>query len=348
MMDMKNKKPADIPHTQNESSVSPDSSAAIEAEVLRHLDALRDVPERDPAAALKSLSSIQTAAQSIKRPVPFREDTRLKDRQNLGKAILPIKKRVSMKTIGIIGLVLALTFGGGVTTVQASQDSLPNELLYPVKLLSEDVKLSLAKDPLRDLELLMGFTEERAEEIAAVVESGEELSDSVLDRLDLHYQMALQYAASLTDAELMMVLQQMGEHLETQQQLLQQVQIRSENQNQLNQQLQESLQIIERNRVMVAGSMEDPISLRDRMGTERPETAPDQPDYVPGEGSGQGAGSGQGSGSEGSGTGAGSGGSGKGSGNGTGSGAGGSEYDPEAAGTLIPGQNGQGGSRNGQ
>ncbi|MBN1266312.1 MAG: hypothetical protein JXA25_12520 [Anaerolineales bacterium] len=347
-MGRKFKKSAKSPDPQNGPSVFSGLSNHDETDVFSRLDVLREVPARDSSAAADSLAKILATARTIKRPVSFSTDGRLKNRQTSGKGFFfPIQKRVSMKTIGIIGLVLALTFGGGMTTVQASQGSLPNELLYPVKLLSEDVQLSLTQDPLRDLELLMAFTEARGEEITAILETGEELPDTVVDRLDLHYQMALEYAASLTDAELLVALQQMNQQLETQLQLFQQIQIRSENQNQMNLQLEKSMRVIERNRVMVTGSMEDPVSLRERMGTERPETAPVQPDNVPGQGSGDRSGSGQGAGGEGSGAGTGSGGSGKGDGNGQGMGADGSEFDPEAIGTFLPGQSGQGGPGNG-
>ena len=46
-------------------------------------------------------------------------------------------------------LVLAVMFGGAGVTAAAAQSSLPNEALYPVKLLVEEVQLSLAPSPTR-------------------------------------------------------------------------------------------------------------------------------------------------------------------------------------------------------
>jgi len=302
------------------------------AAVVRRLETLRSVPERETGAEAAGRAKVLAAAHTLKQSVPFSNDTRLKDRPTHRAGLIPLRKRVSMKTIGIIGLVLALTFGGGATAVQASQDSLPNDLLYPVKLLGEDLQLGLTQDPLRDLELLMAFSQERVDEISTVLEEGEEIPEDVLDRLELHYQLALKTAAALSDAELLETMQQMQAQLGSQAQLFLQIQTRSQLQNQVNQQVvEQALRIVERNQVMVDGALEDPVTLRDRVGVERPETAPVQPENVPGAGSETG------------------------SHNGTGNGQGSGQeqddmeetLDPEAVGTESPGQ-GQGGPHNGR
>lgn len=321
---------------------------AVEQQILRQLRVLNETPERDPFRAAQSLQKIIAATANKREPVSFSKDHRLNNRKKPGSTRIPLKERLSMKTIGIIGLALALTFGGGFTTVQASQDSLPDDVLYPVKLFNEDLKLGLAADPARDQELLLEFTAERIDEITTVLESGGDVSESVLKRLDEQYGMALENAANLSDAELMLALQLMNSQLDDQLQLFQQIQTQTEMKNQ--EQVEQSLQVLERNRVKVMDALADPVILQERTGEQRPETAPEQPVAVPGEGqgSGDGTGSGEGQGAgESSGAGDATGQGGMGTGNGRGSG--GSEGDQMTPyGTAFPGQGGQEGFRKGQ
>jgi hypothetical protein len=345
---------------KSESEMSGKISGMIhssEEQILQRLEPLHKVPARDPHAVRLSLAKVLGSVDSHKEGVSFSGDSRHNSKpQNSLKN--PLRERLPMKTIGIILLVLALTFGGSVTTVQASQNSLPNELLYPVKLLSEDVQLGLSTNPERDIELLLLFAGERAEEIKVLLELDHEVSPTVLDRLDRQYEMALENAAVLSDQALGLTLQLMNAQLESQLQLFQQMQTKSEIRNQ--QQVEQLLRALEQNRVKVMDAQADPVGLRDRLSVERPEAAPDQPENVPGEGQGPGGGTGSG---DGVGTGDGSG-SGTGSGNGSdsGDGAGGTgsqgqgggggrgtdanQMDPQ--GTMVPGQSGQGEPRRGQ
>jgi hypothetical protein len=67
-------------------------------------------------------------------------------------------------------LLLLVILGGGLTV--ASADSLPGDLLYPVKLATEQVRLFLTVDAQAKEELLTEFGEERQAEAAAVLETG--------------------------------------------------------------------------------------------------------------------------------------------------------------------------------
>ncbi len=61
---------------------------------------------------------------------------------------------------------LVLTSGG---TAFAAQHSLPGETLYPVKLLTEEVRVAVALTPAKKAELQMAYAEERTKEISAVL-----------------------------------------------------------------------------------------------------------------------------------------------------------------------------------
>lgn len=67
-------------------------------------------------------------------------------------------------------LLLLIFLGGGLAVVSA--DSLPGDLLYPVKLATEQLRLFLTVDAQAREELLIEFGQERQAEAAAVLETG--------------------------------------------------------------------------------------------------------------------------------------------------------------------------------
>jgi hypothetical protein len=82
----------------------------------------------------------------------------------------------------VLTLLLLVILGGGLAA--ASADSLPGDLLYPVKLATEQVRLFLTVDDQAREELLMGFGEERRVEAAAVLESGRKVPIAFEGRLE--------------------------------------------------------------------------------------------------------------------------------------------------------------------
>jgi hypothetical protein len=78
-------------------------------------------------------------------------------------------------------LLLLVILGGGLAAVSAG--SLPGDLLYPVKLATEQVRLFLTVDAQAREELLIGFGEERRAEAAAVLETGRKVEVAFEGRL---------------------------------------------------------------------------------------------------------------------------------------------------------------------
>lgn len=125
----------------------------------------------------------------------------------------------------LISLVLAaaLILGGGATAV-AAQDDLPNELLYPLKLWTENARLSLAGDPQDQANLLMNMAQTRVEEIAALAEEGVVPPAQVQQRLELQLEQTLQLASGMDDAAMTQTLAHLHERLQTQDRLMAQLQ----------------------------------------------------------------------------------------------------------------------------
>ncbi len=88
---------------------------------------------------------------------------------------------VLVKLVSVL-LVMALVGGGTITIASAS--SLPGDVLYPVKLFSEDIQLLLALNPMTRMELQGRFDLRRREEVAAVTSAQRSAVMSLRGRVD--------------------------------------------------------------------------------------------------------------------------------------------------------------------
>ncbi|MFQ5471760.1 MAG: DUF5667 domain-containing protein, partial [Dehalococcoidia bacterium] len=89
-------------------------------------------------------------------------------------------------------------FGAGGATALASQSALPDSPLYRVKLFTEDVRLWFVFDDTHEAEILMDQSDERMEEILAMVRSGNSIPPNVLSALENRNARA---ASIITDLE---------------------------------------------------------------------------------------------------------------------------------------------------
>ncbi len=132
---------------------------------------LKNTAERITTAAMQyALSENAVTSRRIElmrrikmheKPVTFSQDLRFNQR-----TILKPKRRFAMAWVFIAITALSL---GGIGTVSASNDALPGDLLYPVKIASEDIQL-LFNDDKHDALLLLDFMDERLQEIETLTE----------------------------------------------------------------------------------------------------------------------------------------------------------------------------------
>lgn len=133
--------------------------------LLRLALEIREPPDVKPSPAFK----VRARVQLMEQIHAMRGVTKWRWFRYSGqrKPIL-YKRRFNMVAI-IVAIVLAVSaLGGG--TVYASQGSLPGEVLYPVKLGTEQVRLVLATSDTSKAELYLTFANSRLEEMAALVE----------------------------------------------------------------------------------------------------------------------------------------------------------------------------------
>ncbi len=120
-------------------------------------------------------------------------------------------------------VVLGLLFGGS-ATVSAAQDDLPTQPLYQIKLVSEDAKVWFESDPTLKIEMLMEQAQTRTEEMAALTLAGVTPPADLAIRAQDRIQQALQLTATLDDATMLATLDRIRLHLQTQDQLMLQLQ----------------------------------------------------------------------------------------------------------------------------
>lgn len=117
------------------------------------LEALRSTPKRDPARIAAGRAAFLNQAEAAQR--------------QRRAALFTRRLRRWRVTFAFLGALLT----GSAGAVYASQESLPNSPLYPVKLVSEDVQLAFAPSTAKQRALLESFAERRRDEIASAGES---------------------------------------------------------------------------------------------------------------------------------------------------------------------------------
>ncbi len=181
----------------------------INPRLKKELEQLQQVPERglqaEHAGREKYLAQVRT----------------LKPRPVQAKKPLPKGRRRSwaLRMASVIA-VLALALGSMGGTVYAAQASGPDDLLYGVKTLTEDIQIGLENDPEDRLNLITDFANRRLEEIETQAEAGEPISEKALARLEKHTHQMLQQAAQMGEGSIENALRQVQQSLEQQSQVM--------------------------------------------------------------------------------------------------------------------------------
>lgn len=182
---------------------------ALEA-ALRMLD---DVPPRDPMAAARGRAIFLAQAQAVcanrAREARSSSDRAPSDRapfdalSNL-PLLAPVGERKRVQPGRKIWRLAAAAIGacvlGSATAVYAAQASYPPDVLYPVKLWSEEARLALAHDEHERLDLLIQFSQRRLDELRSA-SPHDAWPQAVVQRLDGQMHRATEIAAMLVDLD---------------------------------------------------------------------------------------------------------------------------------------------------
>lgn len=188
----------------------------INPKLKKQLESLQDIPARGLQQSHIGREKFLFQAKTIQaRPAPTHT------KKNRG--LIPHRRSWVPRLAGILAVgAIALSGIGG--TAYAAQASLPDDLLYPVKILTEDIQLGLETDPEDRLDLHASFAARRLEEIQAQVDAGEEVSQKALTRLEKHTRKMLQEAAQVGEKGLENALRQIEQNLQKQNQMMEKLQ----------------------------------------------------------------------------------------------------------------------------
>jgi hypothetical protein len=200
----------------------------IDPEVLRKLQTLKAIAPRDARKTAEGHAAfMEIAKYELEGVSPMGEKRhngwkRSKD----SNQTLHRKEHSRMfNFITTLIVVLGLLVGASGVTVAAAQSSQPDQALYSVKLLSEDVRLTMAGNPETQYQLSMEFASRRAAEIQTMLQAGEVPGEAVQTRYQNELEQAVRFASELPTAQAIQALQQIQERLQTQQQALLKVQV---------------------------------------------------------------------------------------------------------------------------
>jgi hypothetical protein len=202
----------------------------IDPRLIKKLKTIESVPERNPQAAENGRARFQlevdkTFVRSLKT-VSERNDRRPNGWIQKEKKNLIHRKGLTKMAKVILSIFLAVTamFTATSVTLVAAQSSQPDEVLYPVKTWTEDVRMNMASnDPKTMLDLALEFANRRISEITGMAAEGKEVSDSVLDRWQLDITFAYQAIIQMQGEDFGPALARVEATLRTQQETMNQV-----------------------------------------------------------------------------------------------------------------------------
>ena len=184
----------------------------FDPDIEKKLSVLESVPLRDPESAASGQEKFLTEARALTPPALNGDESR-----NWVGVLLAAfggeKRSPALAVFASIALVLIILLGGTSATVYAAQSSMPDQALYGVKLLSEDLRLGLTSSPQAELALTFDLVNRRIEEIMVLAEAGNDVPDSVVNRLEEHLDQALYVVVAIEDDEVEPVMVQIQKHL---------------------------------------------------------------------------------------------------------------------------------------
>jgi hypothetical protein len=231
----------------------------INPELKKMLESLQDVPERGLQASHAGRENFMAQVKSLD---PRRSVSRKAARQ--GK---PLGRRTWVTRFATITavIVVALSSLGG--TIYAAQAAQPDDLLYGVKTLTEEIQVRLEGDPEEKLDLYVSFANRRLEEIQNQIAAGEQVSEKALALLEQHTQRMLEQAAKLDEMGMNKALHQIEENLQEQNQTM--AELGQEQLQGNDPRLEKALETIRERLELVKHGIREPKGFRERMHSDQ-------------------------------------------------------------------------------
>lgn len=187
-----------------------------ESKTIEQLTALRGNPPRIPQRAADRRKAFLVEAQLLKSSVSKSNQLRLYSWKgilfpNLGRSQREGYPMVNVAMLLIV--VFGLVFGGSGVTMAAAQGSLPGDLLYPVKLLSEQVRMRITDNATETAQFSLELVNRRTEEIRMMLQAGDAPDTATELRLQQQLELCLKNALNLQSGEETKILLQLQTQL---------------------------------------------------------------------------------------------------------------------------------------
>ncbi len=244
------------------------SSEKDEKELIEKLKSMRGTEGRNPLRAQSGRARFLNEAAKIDWSVTPDAHSRRSMWKQKSFKLFPLANKEARPMINFITsaiVILTLILGGGGITVAAAQSSQPDSPLYDLKLLTENVQLTLTTDPDAQVQTALNFAARRLQEIQTLIDAGQIVPEDLVGRYALEVNQAIQFALNQPDNDATRLLTQMQRQLAIQTQVLDQIQSKGSQQNeaillQTRTMMQSQLQLVQT-------GLADPIQLRDLLQT---------------------------------------------------------------------------------
>lgn len=232
--------------------------------VIRNLVSLKPVQERDPVRAEKGKSAFLSEADNIAKSVSSEGIQRHKSwkQKNPIRLFERRKEHTAMlSTFTSIIIALSLLLGGSGATVAAAQASEPGDLLYDIKLLSENTVMDFTSAPESKFDLALNLVDRRANEIISLLSDGDMITPETQTRFDAQVESAIIYAMNLPEDKVLQAFEVIQNRLSTQEQVFNQVKTNGSTEAtavvmQTQNMIQERLRILENSQLQIMNQLQ--------------------------------------------------------------------------------------------
>ena len=184
--------------------------------VKRILTPLQPTPPLDPQILEQEKAKFLLQGENYRLDVAV-QSSRGNARQTIKDPVVSHIRRPFPLIKVLVGVLLALVIlVGSSASVYASQSSLPGDSLYPLKSISEEIRLSLIRSPEARLKITLDYTDRRVNEITTLLSRGQIISDQTSQRFQGELDRALLLAAELSDEQMQNALGQVRRSAEKQ------------------------------------------------------------------------------------------------------------------------------------
>jgi hypothetical protein len=171
-------------------------SDELDKDLKEKLDLLHETPPRDPVKALQRREEYLKQVKYLQYGKPvFTIASLLNSRA--WKTLF--SRRPSLVPFAAAVLLIFWLVFGSVGTVYAAQDSLPNDLLYSIKLAGENLRLALTADTEDRISLLTSYADRRLQEATILDEQGQPIPVELATLMDGYFNELISLTASLDE-----------------------------------------------------------------------------------------------------------------------------------------------------